>query len=79
MKTTTQEQISGLVSFYNNSAYAQTDEITELAQELIEKGEELEEVEEQIFNEIEVSLEGYNYIECENQGSYRRHIWHKSE
>jgi len=79
MKTGTEKQISELVSHYNTSAYAQTDEITELAEKLIEEGDELEEVEQEILNDIEVSLEGYEYIECENQGSYRRHIWHKIE
>lgn len=74
-----QEQISELVSYYNTSAYAKTNEITELAEQLIEEGDELEEVEQEILNDIEVSLEGYEYIECENQGSYRRHIWHKIE
>ena len=38
MKATTEKQISELVSYYNNSAYAQTNEITELAQQLIEEG-----------------------------------------
>ena len=79
MKTTTEKQISELVSYYNNSAYAQTNEITELAQQLMEEGDELEEVEQEILSYIEVSLVGYEYIECENQGSYRRHIWHKIE
>ena len=79
METATEKQISELVSYYNTSAYAQTDEITELAEQLIEEGDELEEVEQEILNDIEVSLEGYEYIECENQGSYRRHIWHKIE
>jgi HEPN domain-containing protein len=79
MKTATEKQISELVSYYKTSAYAQTNEITELAKELIEEGEELEEVEQEILNDIKVSLEDYEYIECENQGSYRRHIWHKIE
>ena len=79
MKTATQEQISELVSYYNTSAYAQTNEIAELAEQLIEEGDELQEVEQEILNDIEVSLEGYEYIECEDQGPYRRHIWHKIE
>jgi len=79
METATQKQISELVSYYNNSAYASTTEITALAEQLIEEGDELEEVEQEILNDIEVSLEDYEYIECENQGSYRRHIWHKIE
>jgi HEPN domain-containing protein len=79
MKPATQEQISELVSYYNNSAYAKTNEISELAEQLIEEDDFLEEVEQEILNDIEVSLEGYEYIECENQASYRRHIWHKIE
>ena len=79
MKTATEKQISELVSYYNTSAYAQTDEITELAAQLFEEGDELEEVEQDILNDIETSLEGYEYIEYEDQGAYRRHVWHKIE
>jgi hypothetical protein len=79
MKTATNKQISDLIYYYNSSAYAQTDKITELAEQLIEYDDELEEVEKEILNDIEVSLEGYEYIECENQGSYKRHLWHKNQ
>jgi hypothetical protein len=88
MTKITQKQIRNLVSFYKNSAYAQTDEIIGLAYDLFEaengytancdeEREQVEALEEVIFNAIEEILEGYEYIECENQGSYRRHIWHK--
>jgi hypothetical protein len=77
MKTVTKKQISELVSYYNTSAYALSNEITELAKQLIEEGDELEEVEQEIINDIEINLEEYKYIECEDQGSYKRHIWHK--
>jgi CHAT domain-containing protein len=85
MKTATQEQIIGLVFYYNNSAYVQTNEITELTEELklteelTEEVENLEEIEKSILTNIDVILEDYDYIECENQGSYGRHIWHKIE
>jgi hypothetical protein len=79
MKATTKEQISNLVSYFKDSAYAQTDEITELAEEIIEKDDTLSDVEDSILEEIEVSLFDYEYIECEDQGSYRRHIWHKTK
>ena len=81
-------QISDLISYYKDSAYAQTDEINKLAYELFEaengytpncdkEREQLEEIEEEIQILIEQELTDYEYVECENQGSYRRHIWHK--
>jgi len=77
-----------LISYYKDSAYAQTDKIHELANELFKQkngmtancDEEIEEIElfeDSILNDIECYLTGYEYIECENQGSYHRHIWHK--
>jgi phage gp29-like protein len=73
MKTATKEQISQLISYYNNSAYANVKDINELANELIEENDELDEVESSLFDDIDQALEGYKYIECEGQ---LRHIWH---
>ena len=72
-----QKNIDELISYYNDSAYARVDEITKLAETLIESDETIEEVEQSIFDEIDSTLEGYVYIECEDQGSFKRHIWHK--
>ena len=66
MKAATQEQIKDLVSFYKDSAYAKTDEILKLAKELSEENDVLEEVEESLFQDIDMSLENYKYIECED-------------
>ena len=73
MKTATKEQISNLISYYNNSAYADVKEINKLANELMEENEDLADVELSIFDDIDQALEGYKYIECEGQ---LRHIWH---
>jgi len=80
MKNSTQQQINDLISYYKNSAYAHSNDIAELAEELMEEGDEIEEVEKQILTEITVTtLVDYEYIECENQGSFMRHIWHKED
>lgn len=79
MKNLTANQIENLISYHNNSAYASTKEITEVAEEVIEEGEELENVENEIQNQLDQELIGFEYIECENQGSFKRHIWHKIE
>ena len=78
MKNLSANQIENLISYYNASAYASTNEIQEVANELLEEGDELSEVEAEIQSQIEQQLIGYEYIECENQGSFHRHIWHKT-
>jgi len=78
MKNLSANQIENLISYYNASAYASTNEITEVANEIFEVGDELSEVEVEIQSQIEQKLIGYEYIECENQGSFHRHIWHKT-
>jgi len=77
METATKKQIEKLISYYEDDAYAQTDEVKDLARELIEEDEELEDAEDKIWEAIDESLEGYEYIECEYQGAFYRHIWHK--
>lgn len=72
-----QKNIDGLISYYNDSAHARVDEITKLAETIIDSDETVEEVEQSIFDEIDSTLENYEYIECEDQGSFKRHIWHK--
>ena len=79
MKNLTTTQIENIISYYGTSTYASTKEITEVAKEIIEEGEELEEVENEIKTQLDQELVGFDYIECENQGSYKRHIWHKIE
>jgi len=76
MKTMTTEQILDLIYYFGDSVYARTDQITELAKELIEEGDELEEVEASILEEIDTYLKGFYYADFEDQGSYKRHIWH---
>ena len=79
MKTTTQEQISRLISYSNDktSAYVDSDDLEELAEILSEEGDDLEDVKSSILNDIESYLEDYEYIECKNQGAFDRNIFHK--
>jgi len=83
MKNLTESQISKLVSYSvsysNESAYAYSDEIKALAKEVAEAGDDIDDIEEEIFNNIEVFLAYYDYEECEHQGAYLRHIWRKQK
>lgn len=78
MKNYNTSELSELVEYYEDSAYVRTDELEELAEELAEESEDIEDIQSQFLIEIECDiLRDYQYIECENQGSYYRHIWHK--
>jgi len=81
MKPYETSDLENLVSYYNTSAYVRTDELESFAEEIIEEeeeGENIEDVINTLIQEIECDiLPYYKYIECENQGSYHRHIWHK--
>ena len=78
MKSYKTSDLENLVSYYNTSAYVRTDELESFAEEIIEEGEEMEDVINILKEEIECDiLPDYEYIECENQGSYHRYIWHK--
>lgn len=79
MKNATTQQIENLVSFFESSAYVNDAKIVELATSLYQKGDILEENEASIFNDICSLLDNYYYVECENQGSFHRHIWHLEE
>ena len=74
MKTASKTQIEELVTFFKDSAYAHVNEISDLAKELAEEGDEIEEVESSIFDQVDQYITDYSYIECE----CTRHIWHKN-
>lgn len=80
MKTYETSDLENLVSYYNTSAYVRTDVLESFAEEITEEeeGEDIEDVINTLIQEIECDiLPQYQYIECEDQGSYHRHIWHK--
>lgn len=78
MKPYETSDLENLVSYYNTSAYVRTDVLESFAEEIMEEGEDIEDVINTLKLEIECDiLPQYQYIECENQGSYHRHIWHK--
>ena len=79
MKNATTQQIENLVSFFESSAYVNDAKIVELATSLYQKGDVLEDNEASIFNDICSFLDNYYYVECENHGSFYRHIWHLEE
>ena len=78
MKPYETSDLENLVSYYDTSAYVRTDVLESFAEEIMEEGEDIEDVRNTLKQEIECDiLPDYEYIECENQGSYYRHIWHK--
>ena len=77
MKTVTQKEIKNLIYFQETSAYANVNEIEELAAKKIDETHDEKECKDSIFYDIDAELQGYIYVECEDQGSYKRHIWHK--
>lgn len=78
MKPYEPSDLKNLVSYSNSSAYVRTDELESFAEEVIEEGEDIEDVLSTLELEIECNiLPQYQYIKCENQGSYHRYIWHK--
>lgn len=80
MKTYETEDLEELVSYYETSAYVRTDELEEFAEEIADEDEDIDSICEILKEEIECDiLDVYEYIECEFQGDYYRHIWHKIE
>lgn len=78
MKNLKTSDLENLVSYYNTSAYVRTDELESFAEEIIEEGEDIEDVISTLELKIEYDiLPQYQYIKCEDQGGYHRHIWHK--
>jgi len=78
MKTYNISNLQKLVSYYDTSAYVRTDELKSFTKSVIEEGDIEEEVTDTILQEIDsLVLTNYLYIECENQGNFRRHIWHE--
>ncbi len=78
MKSYKTSDLENLVSYYNTSAYVRTDELESFAEKIMEEGEDIEDVISTLERKIEYDiLPQYQYIECEDQGSYYRYIWHK--
>ena len=75
MKTATSKEIKSIITFYGTSAYALVEDITALAEDCVDDEHGLSECEESIFDDIDASLEGYAYVECEGR---TRHIWHRN-
>lgn len=75
MKNITPKQIESLKNNCNDSIEIRTDEISSLAEKLIEDGDEIENVEEYIFTEIDCSLPFYENTDLDNRGSYHVHIF----
>jgi len=77
MKTMTKGQIRDLVHYFKKSACVRANEITELAKELAEDGDRLEDIEVLILEEINACLEDFYYSYFEDCGSYKRHVWNR--
>ena len=78
MKSYKTSDLENLVSYHNTSAYVRTDELESFAEEIMEEGEDIEDVISTLELKIEYDiLPLYKYIECEDQGNYYRYIWHK--
>lgn len=76
MKTVTSKDLKSIITFFDTSAYALVEDITKLAESCVDDEHGLSECEESIFDDIDASLEGYVYVECEGR---TRHIWHRNE
>ena len=78
MKSYKTSDLEKLVSYCNASAYVRTDELESFAEEIMEEGEDIEDVISTLELKIEYNiLPQYQYIECEDRGYYHRYIWHK--
>jgi hypothetical protein len=80
MKNYNTSDLAELVEYYEDSAYVKTDELKKFAEEIMDDGENTDDICGDLKLEIECDiLTDYHYIECENQGSYHRHIWHENK